>query len=283
GGGGGGGGCARTGGAGGASDANGGVSSAGAAGGAAGAQSAPGGGTGAFAFAGGGGGGGGGGGLLGGAGGANGGTTNNPGGGGGGGTNLVPAGGAVSNGASSGDGQVTISYTVPDHDLAIASAADITTDATGPSGATVSYPAPKVTDPDDGAPPAPVCAPASGTAFAIGATTVTCTATDSDDTNSPVSTHFTVTVLGAAAQLTALHQAVLHVGSGRLLARTVAQAQRQVAAGRTRAACVTLTVFQFEVRVQAPWRIPAGQARMLIADARRIQAVLGCRFPRRGR
>jgi hypothetical protein len=39
--------------------------------------------------------------------------------------------------------------TVKDVDLAIAQAANTTADATGPSGATVIYPAPAVADPDD--------------------------------------------------------------------------------------------------------------------------------------
>lgn len=54
--------------------------------------------------------------------------------------------------------------------------ADITTMATGPSGAAVSYSA-GATDLVDGA-IAPTCAPASGSTFGLGSTTVTCSATD---------------------------------------------------------------------------------------------------------
>ena len=54
--------------------------------------------------------------------------------------------------------------------------ADITTEATGPSGASVTFVA-SANDAVDGA-IAPSCSPASGTTFAITATTVTCTATD---------------------------------------------------------------------------------------------------------
>ena len=72
-------------------------------------------GDGQFACSGGGGGGGGGGGLLGGSGGSNGNMGGSTGGGGGGGTDLVPAGGGrVSDGVHSCDGQIVITYTVPD-------------------------------------------------------------------------------------------------------------------------------------------------------------------------
>jgi hypothetical protein len=151
------------------------------------------------------------------------------------------------------------------------------TDATGPSGATVTYPLPAVSDPDDTTPPAAVCTPGSGSVFPIGTTTVTCTATGPDDANSPVQVTFTVTVEGAAAQLAALRQAVHGVGIGDSLADIVAIAQRQLSAGHPRLACVTLSLFIIEVRLQTRWFIPASTAAQLITDAKRIQAVLaGC-------
>jgi len=73
--------------------------------------------------------------------------------------------------------------------------ANITTNATGPQGAVVTYTAPTATDESGDNPgPSVSCTPASGSTFAVGTTTVTCTATDSDDANSPVSQSFTVTV-----------------------------------------------------------------------------------------
>jgi hypothetical protein len=192
-------------------------------------------------------------------------------GGGGGGSSLVPSGGTV--GLTSDPASVTISYSV-DHDLAIASHANLTTDATSPSGATVTYTAPAVTDADDTSVPAAVCAPASGSKFAIGTTTVNCTATDSDDTNSPVSTSFTVTVVGAAGQLAALYSEVkgLHQYG---LADEVQLAQHAVASGHTFQACVWLAEFEIGVE-SAPWSIPPATAAALVADATRIRAVLGC-------
>ncbi len=68
--------------------------------------------------------------------------------------------------------------------------ADITTKATTAAGATVTYVV-TATDVVSG-PATPVCVPASGTAFAIGTTTVTCTA--SDPRGNSTSKTFTVTV-----------------------------------------------------------------------------------------
>ncbi len=69
--------------------------------------------------------------------------------------------------------------------------ANISTGATSASGAVVSYTA-TATDLVDG-PVTPDCTPVSGSTFAPGATTVTCTATDAHDNTSAAQT-FTVTV-----------------------------------------------------------------------------------------
>ena len=75
---------------------------------------------------------------------------------------------------------------------AIASHDDITEEATGPDGATVDYTSPGTTDAVDG-PGTANCSPASGTKFALGDTTVECTATDKAG-NKATPTTFTVTV-----------------------------------------------------------------------------------------
>jgi hypothetical protein len=93
---------------------------------------------------------------------------------------------------------VTASFTVTvvgDTDLALTNGpANITTNATQLGGATVTSTAPTVVD-EDNPRPTVACSPASGSVFPIGTTTVTCTATDADDTNSPVTATFTVTVV----------------------------------------------------------------------------------------
>jgi hypothetical protein len=60
---------------------------------------------------------------------------------------------------------------------AIQAHADLVAEATGPGGATVTYTAPAANDSVDGS-VSVICAPASGTVFALGHTTVTCTAHD---------------------------------------------------------------------------------------------------------
>ena len=198
---------------------------------------------------------------------------------GGGHTFLLPDGQVLLAGGSDSAGPATTAelYTPAssDNDLAMAAPAGITANATGPAGALLTYPPPAVTDPDDATTPLPSCSPASGSVFPVGTTTVTCTATDPDDSNSPVTTSFTVTVNGAATQLAGLHQAVTGVGPGNSLAAKIAQAQAYVAAGDRTDAIATLTAFINEVQAQAGKHIPSSQASQLITDAQQIQGVLG--------
>jgi hypothetical protein len=90
----------------------------------------------------------------------------------------------------------TFTVTVNDADLALTGMpANITADATGPGGAVVTYAAPAAADEaSESSASAASCTPASGSTFAIGTTTVTCTATDADDSPNTVSQSFTVTV-----------------------------------------------------------------------------------------
>jgi hypothetical protein len=210
------------------------------------------------------GGGGGGGGYYGGGGGG-------PQAGGGGGSPHVPAGGSsgLSGGAAA---SVNIYYTPPT--LSIATHPNITVDATSPAGAVFHYIAPRVTDqanPTD--PPKAVCTPPSGSTFAIGTTTVTCTATDAADSNSPLSTTFTVTVVGAPGQLHVLHYAVRDYGPA--LANTVLIAEHAVGTENTPRACLALDAFVVEVATRIPPLPPITRAH-LIAAAGQIRAVLGC-------
>jgi hypothetical protein len=163
---------------------------------------------------------------------------------------------------------------IPDDDLAI-SASNLTVSATGPNGAKVNYAAPTVTDGDDASAPAPVCSPLAGTVFAIGTTTVQCTATDSDDTNSPVSTSFTVTVVGAAGQVTALQAQVKGVGPGTSLAAKLAAVQTNLKVGDKQDACGILNAFITQVNSLKP-SIGPTLAAQLIAEAKQIKTVIGC-------
>ncbi len=169
-----------------------------------------------------------------------------------------------------------VNFSMPDADLGIATPADITTDATGPSGVEVAYAQPTATD-GDGTDSASVsCSPGSGSAFAIGTTTVTCTASDPDDSNGPVSTSFNVTVEGASQQLTDLFAAVQGVGPGSSLSSKVALAQWYLGHSDSADACTTLETFLKEVQAQSGKSIPQANASNLVADAERVEAVLAC-------
>jgi hypothetical protein len=151
--------------------------------------------------------------------------------------------------------------------------ADVVTNATGPTGAVVTYAPPTASDPDD-AVASIGCTPASGTTFAIGSTTVTCTATDTH-ANSATSS-FVVHVRGADEQLTDLSDAVAGVGPGRSLAAKLVLAEDYLAAANLSDTCSTLTAFINQVKAQTGKTIPTPEATTLIADARQIKTLLGC-------
>ncbi|MEM4243130.1 MAG: DUF5011 domain-containing protein, partial [Candidatus Woesearchaeota archaeon] len=87
--------------------------------------------------------------------------------------------------------RITVYYTAPDTTPPnVTVPADMTVEATGPSGAVVTFSVSAVDDVDG--PVVPSCSPASGSPFNIGDTVVVCTATDSS-TNVGIAT-FTITV-----------------------------------------------------------------------------------------
>jgi hypothetical protein len=151
-----------------------------------------------------------------------------------------------------------------------------TRNATGPSGATVTFTATALDDLD----PSPVvtCTPASGSVFAIAATTVTCIATDNGNNQSAPGT-FTVTVLGAGPQISALiAYVVASTGLPASVKTQLTSALQSLLAGfdpskplHRAAACLALRTFTTVVRLLAP-----AQAASWTEDANRIRAVLTC-------
>jgi streptogramin lyase len=169
----------------------------------------------------------------------------------------------------------TTSATVAVRDLTapvLALPARLTVDATGPSGARVVYSASATDNVDAHA--VVSCTPASATTFPIGTTRVHCSSTDAAGNRGTGS--FRVTVLGAAAQLAELQTSARAVRHAASLELKVALARTFLAIGQRRLACLTLTAFAAEVRVQSGRTIPPGTAATLIASARRIEDVLGC-------
>lgn len=158
--------------------------------------------------------------------------------------------------------------------------ADRTVDATSPAGATVSYSA----SASDGADPSPgvSCTPASGSVFAIGTTSVACTATD--HVGNAADGTFTVTVLGAKEQLTRLLQSVIAASNlpAPVKAQLLARLQPLMAGfdpsnpAQRRAVCTGLSVFATALRLLSGHGVPPAQAAAWIDDANRIRAVIGC-------
>ena len=158
-------------------------------------------------------------------------------------------------------------------ELAVPSSA--TADATGPSGASVTYTV-SASDPDD-AVASLTCTPPSGALFSIGITTVYCSATDTNGNSRSAS--FGVQVNGAAEQIAALMSAVAPLGPGTSLRDKLRQAQAFVAAGNVSDACQTLGALIHETSAQSGKGVPVTQAATLVADVGRIRKVLGCKSP----
>jgi hypothetical protein len=162
-----------------------------------------------------------------------------------------------------------------DSDLALAQPSNVTVDATSAAGAVVTYTKPAASD-ESLATVTVSCLPASGSTFAIGDTTVTCAAADTDgDTNSPIHQTFTVHVKGASEQLSDLANAVNGVGPGTSLADKVGGITSDLSANDSSDACGTLNAFIHEVNAQSK-HIGSTLAAQLIAEATQIEAVIGC-------
>jgi hypothetical protein len=120
------------------------------------------------------------------------------------------------------------------------------------------------------------CSPASGTTFPIGTTTVHCSASDADDSNSPVSADFKVTVLGAGVQLRALLTFVRGLPPGTSLPSKVQAAINYFNRGDIRDTCIALTGVINQAQALKGKKLTAAQADTVIAAARNIRSVLQC-------
>jgi hypothetical protein len=150
--------------------------------------------------------------------------------------------------------------------------ANITTPATGPAGATVTYTPPAATD-DLGVASAG-CLPASGATFPVGDTTITCTATDLRG-NVGIGT-FKVHVQGVTEQIYNLLVLVGGVGPGNSLTAKVASVLGAVAIGHPRLACPLLQALANEVQAQSGKKIPAAKATAILTAIGQIRDALDC-------
>ena len=158
--------------------------------------------------------------------------------------------------------------------------ANVTVNATSPAGAIVTF-SPTASDGGSGL-QGVSCSPASGNTFAIGQTTIACTATDIAGNSANGS--FTVRVKGAKEQLGALIQKVVAASSLSPAAKTLLLAKLQsllasfdpANAAQRQAVCVALSTFKAAVQLLAGRAITQSQAAEWIADATRIRTVLAC-------
>jgi CSLREA domain-containing protein len=149
----------------------------------------------------------------------------------------------------------------------------IVANATSPSGAVVSF---AVSATDDSEEVAVACVPGSGSLFAIGTTTVRCTATDASGNRA--SAAFTIRVLGAEEQIVNMVERLRRMPLSAATRARLVDALRDALARPRQAAvvCKVLRLFAALVQLQAGRAIPVPLASELVADASRIRAVLGC-------
>ena len=188
-------------------------------------------------------------------------------------TTILYSGSDAARNTASAAQQVIVNDTTPPR---LTPPANITTGATAPSGAAVTYSV-TATDAVDGT-VVTSCSPASGSLFVIGTTVVSCSATDAHANRATGS--FTVTVNGAAAQTADLIGLVqsfdLAPGIASSLVLELRAALYLIGTWKP-GACGVLTGVIREVNVQTGRRITPAQAGQLRAGATQIQAVIGCR------
>ena len=151
-----------------------------------------------------------------------------------------------------------------------------TVDATSPTGTVVDY----VVGVTDAIDPSPVvsCAPTSGSRFAIGTTTVACTAADA--AGNEASGSFTVTVRGAAEQFVGLVvKTIAYLSQPALeasLRQRLEQAAADLVANRKALACKGLNLYIAVIRLAPASVLNAAEKLELSGDANRIKIVIGC-------
>jgi hypothetical protein len=145
--------------------------------------------------------------------------------------------------------------------------------ATSPLGAVATFVATAV----DVGPLTPTCTPASGSTFAVGVNTVSCSATDA--AGNTKSGTFTITVAGAAEQITALQRWIerqsMNATMQKQLVAALKKAGQAAASGDSSTACKQLgTVVSMVTGSQG--KLTNAQSNKILNDVARIQAAVGC-------
>lgn len=157
-----------------------------------------------------------------------------------------------------------------------AAPANLTVNASGPSGAPVSFTPPTASD---NCAVTVNCAPAPGNTFPIGTTTVVCTATDTG--GNIATTSFTITVKGARDQVVDLGALIRGLALSRdtksNLTEFTDNALRDLDRNRASKACQDLSDLISKVNdLLHDRKLTTAQATQLTAEATRIRNVIGC-------
>ncbi len=166
------------------------------------------------------------------------------------------------------------SFTVTVNDVdapAVTVPDDITVNATSPKGAVVTF---EATATDNASKTTVVCSPPSGSTFAVGTTTVTCTATD--DADNQFSDSFTVTVIGAEELLQDLRSLTIDLvnnsSAEKALVATVDQLIQAEAKGDLKSFLAAMIKFNFQLKGYVKTgMISASVAHQLAAQLRQAQ------------
>jgi hypothetical protein len=150
---------------------------------------------------------------------------------------------------------------------------DTVLNAENPAGAsfTVAATATDLLDPN----PIVFCSPESGSTFAVGITDVSCTA--SDVSGNQVTGSYSVTVVGASGQISALKYYVDRLNLSRGLTNSLETKLADALSGRLASSCSAMNDFSKQVIAQDGKGITTQDGEYLVNSAVRIQAVLGCR------
>ena len=186
-------------------------------------------------------------------------------------TVTCSAGDAAGNTASRSFPVTIVDVSAPD--LTIPTALSV--DATSASGAVVTFPATAT----DHAPAAPVvsCTPQSGTTFAIGVTTVRCSAVDA--AGNRANGQFNVSVTSAAAQINALVariEAMTFTNTVKKNLLSIARTAAKSVSTDRLSTCGQLAALATAAAQARGSGLTDEQATLIILEADRIRAVLGC-------
>ena len=187
---------------------------------------------------------------------------------------VLVAGGLTTGGATTASAEIyqVVGPVVDTTPPVITTPAYIAVDATSPAGALVAYVA-SATD-DSGTVSSFACLPGSASIFPAGDTQVMCTAFDV--AGNMASKSFTVTVIGASAQLAKLVAIVNGFGLPKGIETSLLAQLSAAGKSNPPASCNQLQAFMNDVKAQSGKALTAAQASQLVSAAQKIFAAFGC-------